>query len=189
MSVSERMVLFTTKQYIDNAIANGLIVSVERIDEFKAGNMRGFEAIKAIYDVKALVPLRAMQTIKHLSLKTIIDRLRNREYDGKSLNDILVSETEILGERITLYNDILNKSEVLLSEDKLYSLPLYQPSTSVMDRSDLVPLLDKFMIFKGKTAIVRPRTRKEIADFCGISLTQKYSIDVIIQSLVQYNAI
>lgn len=180
------MSLFNDKEYINMAIIDGIINSEADIENFIEGDKIGFEAIKNHYDVKLARQLPIMDRMKTNLIKSIEEKLKRREFDGKSVDSVIVESSQFLGERVSLQRELIDMSnrEDVLSEDKLYTLPFYRKTETLMREDDFTKVLSHF-----KSLSEKPRTRNAIASEIEQAMIDRYTLDAIIQALVGVSAI
>jgi hypothetical protein len=172
--------------YIRKAIDDGIIGSIAEVDEYTAGHLKGIQAIRQMYDARLALPVPQISRVRQSILEAVKNKLRNREYDGKSLDSIVKQNTSSLGESRLLLKEILMMSETerILSKDKQTALPEYIPTPNEIERNDYLSVFK--MISESSN---KPRTRDDISALVGPQLIAKCGLDRIIHTLVERSTI
>jgi hypothetical protein len=179
-----KMSSYNDEMYIEKAIADDLITSLTDINDYTEGHLKGIDAIRNHYDVRWIKPIRISDKVASNLLATISTRLHAHHYDGMTIDSIIKESTPILSERIHLLREILNINGVL-SSDKTHSLPYYNScDDKVIERHVFIPMFNLIKMLK-----VKPRTRQSIANYFSEDVIEKYTLDLIIQMLIEKKAI
>lgn len=187
---------FSDEVYRAKAVEHGIVSSTDAISSFKRGHLSGLDAIKIVFSLRLQqIPTMVQNPGKQVFMNTM-EKLNAGEYDGKLLESLIQESSRFLGDRYTLWKNIMitNTNSRVLSKDELYTLPQFS-------RRDVDPYDSRYVMYdevflsidRGEAAM--PRTRKEVIQVLHsagpgkIFHTYSDEVDTIISYLVRKNLI
>lgn len=181
---------FAPEVYISEAIKIGLVKSEtpEDMATFKYGHLYGFDAIKLFFHVKSTQHIPVVtRSLKKLCAITL-ERLRSSFFNGAPLDIIVKDATNVIGERVVLYQHIIeaNSSKPFLSFDRTHTLPSCMAHD--IDVSDgQYEIYDE--LFEGLSETQRPRSREAILCLLQYKKLPIPDLDDVIHYLIKRSLI